>query len=296
MLRKHVRILKDMSLGDRQIRIIVSDATPDRVGDVMVPDGCDWSDYRNNPIVLANHNAEHALGTAQVKIRNSRIEALIDFAPKGISHKADEFCGLAKAGVISAGSVGFEPVEFEPLAGGGRRYTKWTLLEISVVSVPANPSATVIGRSATSARNGAVPQTPAERQRAAETDDRDRAERAHRQAIRAEGLAELAGAEFETYLAVEFPGLDRLDGFKAYLARQESMSLHDRFLEKVRKSDFAKAHRRIDAMTPEQHEEYRRREVERLAPPPEPPYRWDPAADHATNSYRQRLSDMCARW
>lgn len=296
MLRKHARIVKDTSLGDRQIRIIVSDATPDRVGDVMVPEGCDWSEYRNNPIVR-QHEPDCPLGNAQVKIRNSRIEALIDFAPAGISAKVDECCGLAKAGVISAASVGFDPAESEPLAGGGRRYTKWSLLEVSLCAVPLNPSATVIERSAARARaRTALQRTPAERQRAAEIDEKDRTERAHRQGIRAEGLAELTGTEFDKYFAAEFPGLGKLEARKAYRERTESMDRSARFAERVRRSDFAREHRRIEGMTPEEYHEHRRREVERLAPPPPLPYRWDPTADAATNMFHQRQSDWRARW
>ena len=146
-IRKGAWIVKDASLGARQIRIVVSDATPDRVGDVMEPGGCDWSEYRSNPIVLAQHDPTSPIGTAQLKMRNGRIEALVDFAPAGISAKADEYCGLAKAGIINAASVGFDAVEKEPLRGGGWRYTRWKLLEISLVSVPANPAATTIERS-----------------------------------------------------------------------------------------------------------------------------------------------------
>lgn len=139
------------------------------------------------------------------------------------------------------------------------------------------------------ARTRTVQRTPAERQRAAEVNEKDRAERAHRQAIKAQGLAELTGAELDAFLAVEFPGLRKLAARAAYRERIESMNRHDRFAERVRRSDFAREHRRVEGMTPE---EYRRREVERLAPPPPPPYRWDPTADAATNSFHQRLSDM----
>ena len=154
MLRKFVRVENDAQLGARQIRIVVSDETVDRVGDVMVAEGCDISDYKANPIVLAQHDPNQPIGRCQIEIKNGRVEALIDFAPEGISARADEYCGLAKAGIINAASVGFEPVEFENIKGGGRRYTKWKLLENSLVSVPANPSALVVARSLEAAKDG----------------------------------------------------------------------------------------------------------------------------------------------
>jgi HK97 family phage prohead protease len=145
---KHLkaRILKDTSLGTRQARIVISDATRDRVKDVMVPEGCDSSDYEKNPIVLAQHDPEHPIGNAVVETKVGRVVLLVNFAPEGISRKADEYCGLVKSGVIRAGSIGFEPIEFEPMPGGGCRYTKWKLMEASFVSVPANPNALVIQR------------------------------------------------------------------------------------------------------------------------------------------------------
>ncbi len=147
ILRKFVRIEQDATLGDRQIRVIASDATVDRVNDVMVAEGCDVSDYKSNPIILAQHDPNQPIGRSTISIQGGKVIALIDFAPAGISAKADEYCGLAKAGIINAASVGFEGVEAEPIKGGGKRYTKWKLMEISLVSVPANPSATVIARS-----------------------------------------------------------------------------------------------------------------------------------------------------
>lgn len=156
MLRKFVRVENDAALGARQIRIVASDATKDLAGDIMEPGGCDLENYRNNPIILAQHDPNWPIGKSLVTV-TGRVEALIDFPPTGISAKADEYCGLAKAGIINAASVGFEGIEMEPIKGGGIRYKKWRLLEISLVSVPCNPSALVIARSANAAQTKADP-------------------------------------------------------------------------------------------------------------------------------------------
>jgi phage head maturation protease len=71
---------------------------------------------------------------------------VINFAPKGVSEIADETCALAKAGVLNAVSIGFRPLKSEPLRTGGQKFTKWELLELSIVSVPANPSALIVQR------------------------------------------------------------------------------------------------------------------------------------------------------
>lgn len=137
----------NVKLGARQIRVIASDDTPDRDGDVMVAAGCVLDAYRKNPIVLASHDKSKPIGTAAVT-KDVRIEALITFAPEGVSECADEFCALTKAGIINAVSIGFLPIEQQPIKQGrGWLFTKWELLEISLVAVPANSGATVIQRS-----------------------------------------------------------------------------------------------------------------------------------------------------
>jgi hypothetical protein len=84
---------------------------------------------------------------SQLQVEIGRLEALGEFAPEGVSELADEYCALAKAGVINAVSVGFISLAREPLREGGWRFASWELLELSLVSVPANPNALVIERS-----------------------------------------------------------------------------------------------------------------------------------------------------
>ena len=134
-------------LGDRQIRVVASDATVDRVGDVLDPVGCDISNYLKNPVVLAQHDPAAPIGRASISISPASVTATITFAPVGASAKADEYCALAKAGVLSAVSVGFHIIEAEPIGRGGLLIRKWELQEISLVAVPCNPSALVVERS-----------------------------------------------------------------------------------------------------------------------------------------------------
>jgi HK97 family phage prohead protease len=134
-------------VGDRQVEVIASDATRDRMGDVLVPGGCDITNYRRNPVVLAQHDANQPIARATVSVGVDRVTALIEFPPAGTSATSDSYLRLMKTGVISAVSVGFLPVEWEPLRDGGLKYTRWELIELSCVSVPANPNAIVTGKS-----------------------------------------------------------------------------------------------------------------------------------------------------
>lgn len=139
-------VVDDATLGERQIRVIVSTPTPDRVKDVLEPGGVDVSAYRANPIVLADHDRTAPIGAAEIEIKTDRVEAVITFAPEGASAKADEYCALAKAGVLNTVSPGFIEKETAPIKGGGIHVTKWELLELSLVTVPCNAEALVIER------------------------------------------------------------------------------------------------------------------------------------------------------
>ncbi len=135
------------TVSARQIKVIASDATPDRMGDILEPSGCVLANYKRNPIVLAQHNYEAPIGRCvTIAVEGGAVVATIEFPPEGTSALADEYARLAKGGVLSAVSVGFLPLARKPLDGGGWRYTAWEMLELSIVSVPANPSALVTER------------------------------------------------------------------------------------------------------------------------------------------------------
>ena len=114
----------------------------------MEPSGCQLDEFHRNPIMLAQHDPNQPIGTwPSIQVKNGRLEALGEFAPEGVSELADEYCALTKAGVVNAVSVGFISLAREPLREGGWRFTQWELIELSLVSVPANPNALVIERS-----------------------------------------------------------------------------------------------------------------------------------------------------
>lgn len=138
-------------LGEREIEVVMSTAVLARDGHILVPGGCRLDNYRANPIVLWSHNPDLPIGNApDIIVEADKIRARIAFAPAGISAKADEVCGLMKSGVVRAVSVGFNPIDGEPLNSakprGGQRFTDWELLELSAVSVPSDPDALVTAR------------------------------------------------------------------------------------------------------------------------------------------------------
>jgi HK97 family phage prohead protease len=146
-------------LGDRQVEVVLSTNRLARDGHIFEPRGCQLENYRANPIVLWQHQPEVPVGLCSgVRVANGdSLVGLVTFAPKGVSEKADEICGLVKSGVVSGVSVGMQPIDAEPLdpsmgSRGGMRVTSWELLEISFVALPSDVGAGVSARSSESIR------------------------------------------------------------------------------------------------------------------------------------------------
>lgn len=157
MLRKVVPAeVQNAGLGDHEVEIRMSTGALGRDGHVLVPQGAELGNYRANPIILWQHDPGAPVGrAAAVAADADAITARVMFAPAGVSAKADEIRGLVKSGIINAVSVGFDPIDGEPLdpkrPRGGQRFTRWELLECSFVSVPADPGAQVTAREQTGA-------------------------------------------------------------------------------------------------------------------------------------------------
>ena len=146
-------IRKDFSakaddLGPRRVRVQCSSDAVDRMGEIVVQAGVRFA---SSLPVLWSHDASQPIGRAYPsRDAGGNLVAEVEFAPEGISPKADEICGLVKAGVVDTVSIGFDPTSTQPMdpsrPKGAQRYTQAEWLELSFVSVPANPDAQVTAR------------------------------------------------------------------------------------------------------------------------------------------------------
>ena len=146
----------------------------DHDGEVLVADGMVSKEFERNPVVLWMHDHAMPIGkVTRIKRLPSSIVADVEFAKRPEDYEGEWFpdyiAGLVAGGVLSAVSVGFREME-----GGTRLATKadqqkygmevrrvfsrWKLLELSVVSVPANSEALI-----SAVTKGIVSQTAAKR-------------------------------------------------------------------------------------------------------------------------------------
>jgi HK97 family phage prohead protease len=129
---------------------VMSDDTVDRMGDVINPDGWELDHFKGtNPVALFNHNSNFPIGQwTDVRVEKNRLIGKLKLAERGTSDRINEIISLVRQGVLRAVSVGFQPIESEPLKdNSGTYYKRNDLLECSLVSVPANPSAVQLAKS-----------------------------------------------------------------------------------------------------------------------------------------------------
>tara|TARA_R110000824_G_scaffold111857_4_gene260671 strand:+ start:1128 stop:1871 length:744 start_codon:yes stop_codon:yes gene_type:complete len=128
---------------------IASTTSEDRYGDIISQN---WSleGYKNNPVVLLNHNSsELPIGRGDVSVVDDQL--LIDITFDMSDPKAAEVARKASDGFMNAVSVGFNPLSMisrtdlpeDHYAHGERGvyYDKAELLEVSMVTIPANGDA-----------------------------------------------------------------------------------------------------------------------------------------------------------
>jgi HK97 family phage prohead protease len=120
---------------------VLSDGSVDRMGDIVSPDGWDIRQFQRNPVALFAHRHDFPIGTwKDVRVEQDELRGRLQLAPLGTSDRIDEVIRLVRADVLRAVSVGFIGQQSKPRGEGirGQVFTKQTLVEVSLVSIPAN--------------------------------------------------------------------------------------------------------------------------------------------------------------
>ncbi|MHA1853387.1 MAG: HK97 family phage prohead protease [Candidatus Heimdallarchaeaceae archaeon] len=132
---------KQIKKKENKFDVVMSTSTEDRHGDI-VEQNWDLKNFKKNPVFLDSHNygsIEHILGKVnKAKAKDGTLIGQIEYALDSL--KGLLAFKLTKGGFLHTVSVGFIPKEFEEKTG---KILKSELLELSAVSVPANPEALI---------------------------------------------------------------------------------------------------------------------------------------------------------
>jgi|GEM_PF-1457290 len=140
----------------RTASMIWSTATVDSMGDIIEPKGWDLKRFKRNPIICLNHDTYNLpIGRGLNVTKDAdNLRGDVEFMPPEVYALAETVWQMVKGNWLKTGSVGFQPIEWEAMyddATGhfkGYRFTKQSLYEFSVVTVPANPDAMVSAKAA----------------------------------------------------------------------------------------------------------------------------------------------------
>ena len=140
-MRTFEAVVKEVTPGEEGVVVaLVSTPAEDRVGDVVEPKGVVLGPHV--PVLWAHDQRTPAVGVVRrVEARDNGVLAELQLDLEDLLGR--EIHRKLRLGILRAFSIGFRPIEYER-TNQGYRYTKWELLEVSVVNVPANPEATAL--------------------------------------------------------------------------------------------------------------------------------------------------------
>jgi HK97 family phage prohead protease len=137
--------IKTFDDGTRVIRGIATTPSVDRVGDVIEPLGVKFT----NPMpFLWQHAHDKPIGTVEFGTPTAKGIPFVATianpkAPGTLKTRCDEAWQSITLGLVRAVSVGFRPIEYSYIEGGGVRYTETEVFELSAVTIPAQADAII---------------------------------------------------------------------------------------------------------------------------------------------------------
>jgi HK97 family phage major capsid protein/HK97 family phage prohead protease len=137
--------VKAVQEDQRIIRGTATTPTPDRVFDVVEPLGVKFK----NPLpLLHQHDTSAPVGTVKFDkptktgiTFEARIPKIDE--PGLLKDRVDLAWAEVRAGLVTAVSIGFRPIETNRMDDGGIRYVESEVMELSLVTVPANADCTI---------------------------------------------------------------------------------------------------------------------------------------------------------
>jgi len=137
--------IKSVSEDKRIIRGTATTPAPDRVGDVVEPLGVK---FKNPMPLLWQHKSDQPVGTVRFdKPTEDGIEFEAHLAApvqsENLRKRVDEAWESVKLGLVKAVSIGFRAKEYSFMDDGGIHFQETEVMELSLVTIPANAEATI---------------------------------------------------------------------------------------------------------------------------------------------------------
>lgn len=139
---------------DAPMRFVASDESRDRYGDIIRQSGWDLTAFKRNPVALFGHKHDEIIGKiSHVAVEGKKLMTELSLAEAGTGPVVDYVRALVRQKLLKAVSVSFLPLDWQYLRDEkkdeviGYEFLKQELLEISLVSVPANAQALELARS-----------------------------------------------------------------------------------------------------------------------------------------------------
>lgn len=137
--------IKAVDAEKRTIRGTATTPRADRMGDIVEPLGVKFK----NPLpLLHQHRSDQPVGSVRFDKPTEKgieFEASLPMIEEAgpLKDRIDTAWGEVKAGLVSAVSIGFRPIEESRMENGGYRYIQSEVLELSLVTIPANADAVI---------------------------------------------------------------------------------------------------------------------------------------------------------
>lgn len=137
--------IKAVDEAKRVIEGVATTPTPDRLNDIVNPLGAKfelpipflWQHHHDQPIgyvVDADPNKSGIPFKAQLEKTDE---------PGTLKDRLDEAWQSLKMRLVRATSIGFAPIKWAFLDNGGIEYEEWDWIELSAVTIPAQPEAVI---------------------------------------------------------------------------------------------------------------------------------------------------------
>jgi HK97 family phage prohead protease len=139
---------QDTNDGHVKLTAVINTREIDRYMTIIEPRGGDFQNYKRNPVLLWAHGMDENVGTVpigevnEIRVHDDYVE--VDLTIYGDQEVGARIGQMYKKKQLRGFSIGFIPKSFavemideQPIV----RFSQWELVELSAVSIPANPSA-----------------------------------------------------------------------------------------------------------------------------------------------------------